>query len=197
MSAQTEPSPLRTPTEHRADTLLLLLRGGFVDRSRRLGAMRLLGLTLDDMTAASRRTAWTVGFEPTPPLPAPEFVPEKPRKAATRVRPTRRTPDRETVLHCSLCKQWKPLDAFTVRSDRPYTGTRRPECKDCGKARSRQRYLNVTARESLGTVGLDFIVEEGDASAKLVCVRCQKAIEPGQEATVSGEVGHVVCPGAA
>lgn len=200
MSAQTD-TPLLTATDIRADTLLLLLNARFVNPDRSLGAMRVLGLVGADMSAARRRVGLSVAVPPVPveDEPAePETITRRstyvaPPKARLSKAPTNSRPVNEGKLRCSKCQEWKPEDQFGLRTDRLGSGTRRSACRDCHRKDGRQRYLNVKALDSLTLLGLDFVVEEGDSSAKFVCGRCGKPIEPGDDATLIGAVEHSTC----
>lgn len=201
MSAQAEPIPEALDASAiRADTLLALLTSRFVDWSHCNGAMRVLGLTTADMSAAKKRLTFERIGVPVPvPVPEPEEPApfrrpaSKPFKAPTVTRPVR-IPDGEAPqLRCSQCKEWKPAEAFSPRTDRPGSGTRRSACRDCHRLTGRRRYLNLEALDALGTVGLEFVVEAEDP-ARLVCAKCKRPIKPGEDASVAGEVGHVECP---
>jgi hypothetical protein len=200
MSAQTEaPTTVGfTAARHRADALLILLNARFVDPSQTPGAMRVLGLDKSDMADARRRVGGMVAASPAPaPPPAPSEPSywdanpapfRRPNKSPTTARPIH-----EGQLRCSQCQKWKDEEEFSLRTDRLGSGTRRSACKDCHRLAGRKRYLNVQAKASLSTLGVEFVVEEGDTSARFICAKCGQPIEPNDDATVVGEVEHSWC----
>ncbi len=216
MSAQTESPPLWEvrQTRARADALLILLNARFVDPAFTAGAMRVLGLSKEDMSEARRRVGAMVAMPPHEPvgstdspsadqewgqpptgLPrAPHVAPSferfrRPSKPATNARPV----NHDGQLRCSKCQKWKDEDEFSLRTDRLGSGTRRSACKPCHRLAGKQRYLNVDAKGSLTLLGVDFVVEEGDTAGKFICAKCGKPIEQGDDATVIGVVEHSWC----
>lgn len=200
MSTQTEAPTLyeRRRIEQRADALLILLNARFVDPEKAPGAMRVLGLSKGDMSEARRRVGALVSVPPAPVVmhshPTYSWDDEKPAPLRQPTKaPTNARPIHEGQLRCSKCQKWKDEDEFSLRTDRIGSGTRRSACKSCHRLAGKERYLNVRAQEALTAIGVEFVVEEGDSSAKFICRSCGKPIEPGEDATVSGVVEHSSC----
>lgn len=78
---------------------------------------------------------------------------------------------------------WLPVNAFALRSDRPWS--RRSKCPNCSIADQRRRRVTVAALDSLRSAGIE--LDPADAHAPLRCVGC------GQPIVVGDGVDHSSC----
>jgi hypothetical protein len=94
-------------------------------------------------------------------------------------------------VDCAAEKGPLPIEAFNIKN--PATGNRMPWCRECGKLRSRRRYVSaaeagiVSFARALLSTGSPFIGE--------ACADCGRELQVGQE--VEGcdiTLRHVVCP---
>jgi len=116
----------------------------------------------------------------------------KPREARNlRVDPVSEAWERK----CKLCGVWKPLDSdhFTKRIDTHDRRTWRTECRGCWAEKSRIRYLSVEKRDALSTIGVEFVLAEGDDVVGLRCLGCGNLLRSGDKVRGEAEVRHADC----
>ena len=122
------------------------------------------------------------------------------RRRATQIAAARSTPRYKAknpepgVRICSRCNQPKPLDAFNVKRRREgaepgYMSM----CRDCQKAYSRERYLNVERLKGLAQAGISFVIGPDDDVEGLECTGCHGPLEEGETVIGWAELTHERC----
>jgi hypothetical protein len=129
----------------------------------------------------------------TPTLPAPPMMGggrdgRIPRRYKDNMR---RNADGDLERRCSRCREWKPADGDHFRVVNRSTGALKSMCHPCLGEYQQERYLSVKAHQSLGEVGLAFVVADGDPA--LVCKGCGGELGVGDSAEVDGVVYHEAC----
>lgn len=189
----------RSEKEIAADAVWSLFHFGLLPKTSEniARAARAAGLQIADIRDADLREER--GYQRTPtlnavleggPSAAWALTASPKESAAQRARTAwNRLPDGPTRT-CRRCGEEQPIDNFLMRSD---SGTRHGTCNPCRKSLSRIRYLSVEKQHLMNTVGLRFVVTEGDNLAGLACAECGEKIVAGDEVQGHTALRHTDC----